>query len=189
MRRAVFCLETGAWWRFDVDQEVRTRFSVTKVRSQDELSINLLELLARTSTAWAFLKADNRPRHSPDSILMGRDNPSAGCWVNKCKGVKVRLLRTTIVEKSRFLSSRESEHVQVMVLVELQSGAMRPKAIRQGQFREAVRYTVLPYDRSKDTVAHGLPTVATPTARHKDGTRCSENSQAATPTNTRRVTW
>ena len=83
-----FCLETGAWWRYDFDPEVRARFRVRKVRHRDELSINLLELLGMMITAWAFLKAGNRPRHPRDTVLMRGDNSSACCWVNKCRGGK-----------------------------------------------------------------------------------------------------
>ena len=83
-----FCSETGAWWRFDFNPEVRARFRTTKIHQRDELSINLLELLAMTVTAWAFIRAGNRPRYPRDCILMRGDNSSACCWVSKCRGGK-----------------------------------------------------------------------------------------------------
>ena len=48
-----YCLESGCWWRYDFDDNVRSRVR-PKVFGRDDLSINLLELLAMTVTAWAF---------------------------------------------------------------------------------------------------------------------------------------
>lgn len=50
----VFCLESGAWWRVDLDENVRNRLH-NSVCSGDDLSINALELAGTVMTAWAFI--------------------------------------------------------------------------------------------------------------------------------------
>ena len=58
-----------------------------KVFGRDDLSINLLELLAMTVTAWAFtVQAATPPNYPGASILMRGDNSSGVHWVNRCRG-------------------------------------------------------------------------------------------------------
>ena len=60
------CLESGCWWRYDFDDNVRSRVR-PKVFGRDDLSINLLELLAMTVTAWAFTVQAATPPQLPRS--------------------------------------------------------------------------------------------------------------------------
>ena len=59
-----YCLESGCWWRYDYDENVRSRVR-PKVFGRDDLSINLLELLAMTVTAWAFTVQAATPPQLP----------------------------------------------------------------------------------------------------------------------------
>ena len=45
-----YCLETGAWWRFDLDGNAKSRLS-EHVKGQNDFSINVLELLGMAITA------------------------------------------------------------------------------------------------------------------------------------------
>ena len=72
-----YCLESGCWCRYDFDENVQTRVR-PNVFGRDDLSINLLELLAMTVTAWAFtVQAATPPDYLGASILM-RGNNSSG---------------------------------------------------------------------------------------------------------------
>ena len=83
-----YCLESGCWWRYGFDENVRSRVR-PKVFGRDDLSINLLELLAMTVTAWAFtVQAATPPNYPGASILMRGDNSSGVHWVNRCRGVR-----------------------------------------------------------------------------------------------------
>ena len=80
------CLESGCWWRYDFDENVRARVR-PKVFGRDDLSTNLLELLAMTVTAWAFtVQAVTPPDYPGASILMRGDKRSGVHWVNRCRG-------------------------------------------------------------------------------------------------------
>ena len=81
-----YCLESGFWWCYDIDENVRARVR-PKVFGRDDLSISLLELLAMTVTAWAFtVQTATRPDYSGASILMRGDKRSDVHWVNRCRG-------------------------------------------------------------------------------------------------------
>ena len=63
------CLESGCWWRYDFDDNVRSRVR-PRVFGRDDLSINLLELLAMTVTAWAFtVQAATPPPITPEQVF------------------------------------------------------------------------------------------------------------------------
>ena len=86
MRWGGYCLESGCWWRYDFDENVRARVR-PKVFGRDDLSINFLELLAMTVTAWAFtVQAATPPDYPGASILMRGNNSSGVYWVNRCRG-------------------------------------------------------------------------------------------------------
>ena len=83
-----YCLESGLWWRLDLDANVRARLRSCN-KHQDDLSINLLELLGMVITAWVFVvQARSRPTYARESILMRGDNQTAAHWVTTCKGGK-----------------------------------------------------------------------------------------------------
>ena len=69
---------------FNYDTQDRLR---SHVQGRDNLSIDVLELLAMVVTAWAFtVKAKAAPQYAGESILMWGDNVSAVHWVNRCQG-------------------------------------------------------------------------------------------------------
>ena len=75
-----------AEWRYDFDENVRSRVC-PKVFGRDDLSINLLELLAMTMTAWAFtVQVAIPPNYPGASTLMPENNSSSVHWVNRCRG-------------------------------------------------------------------------------------------------------
>ena len=81
-----YCLKSGCWWRYDFDENLRARVR-PKVFGRDDLSINLLELLVMTVTAWAFtVQAATSPDYPGASIFMRGDNSSGVHWVNRCRG-------------------------------------------------------------------------------------------------------
>lgn len=83
-----YCLESGLWWRLDLNANVRARLRSCK-KHRDDLSINLLELLGMVITAWVFVvQAGSRPTYARESIMMRGDNQTAVHWVTKCKGGK-----------------------------------------------------------------------------------------------------
>ena len=45
-----YCLETGAWWQFDLARNAKSRLS-EHVKGQNDFSINVLELLGMAITA------------------------------------------------------------------------------------------------------------------------------------------
>ena len=64
-----YYLESGGWWRYGFDENVRARVRST-VFGRDDLSINVLELLAMTVTAWAFaMLAATLPDYPGEQIL------------------------------------------------------------------------------------------------------------------------
>ena len=81
-----YCLETGAWWRFDLDRNAKYRLS-EHVQGHNDLSTNVLELLGIVITAWALVVgAGSRPRFGGESVLMLGDNMAAVHWISKCRG-------------------------------------------------------------------------------------------------------
>ena len=65
-----YCLESGCWWPYDFDENLRARVR-PKVFGRDDLSINLLELLATTVTAWAFTVQASTPPDYPGEKILG----------------------------------------------------------------------------------------------------------------------
>ena len=49
-----FCLETGVYWRYELNDRERSRFSGSSgsVGCEDDLSMNVLELLGMVVSAW-----------------------------------------------------------------------------------------------------------------------------------------
>ena len=81
-----YCLESGAWWRVDFDEDVRNRLR-EKVEARDDLSIIFLESLGMVVTAWAFIVLGAyTPQHARETILMRGDNMPAVLWVSHCRG-------------------------------------------------------------------------------------------------------
>ena len=78
--------ETGRWWRVEFDSDTRSRLR-SRVQEWDDLSINVLELLAMVVMAKAFtVHAKKVPRYIGECILMRGDTMSAIHWVNRCRG-------------------------------------------------------------------------------------------------------
>ena len=75
----------GLCWRIEFDDDTGNRLRA-HVQGRDDLSINVLELLAMVVTAWAFTDAKEAPRYVGESILTRVDNMSAVHWVNRCSG-------------------------------------------------------------------------------------------------------
>ena len=83
-----YCLETGAWWRFDLDRNAKSRLS-EHVKGHNDLSINVLELLGMVITAWALVVgAGSKPQFGGENVLMLGDNMAAVHWIRKCRGGK-----------------------------------------------------------------------------------------------------
>ena len=83
-----YCLETGAWWRFDLDRNAKSRLS-EHVHGHDDLSINVLELLGMVVTAWALVVgAGSRPLFGGENVQMLGDNMAGVYWISKCRGGK-----------------------------------------------------------------------------------------------------
>lgn len=79
-------LETGAWWRLGINQDVRSRFR-ERESERDDLRIDVLELLATTIDAYVFtVESEIKPEYARDVILMRGDISSNVTWVNKCRG-------------------------------------------------------------------------------------------------------
>lgn len=67
---------TWVWWRFDSSGEVRARFR-EKLSERDDLSINVLELMAMAVGAWIFItESEMTPENTKESIFMrdGKDD-------------------------------------------------------------------------------------------------------------------
>ena len=80
-----YCLESGLWWRLDLDANVRARLRSCN-KHRNDLSI---KLLAMVITAWVFVvQAGSRPTYARESILLRGDNQTAVHWVTNCKGGK-----------------------------------------------------------------------------------------------------
>ena len=79
---------SGAWWRFEFNDDVRARLRAT-VRDWNDQSINVLGLLGMIVTAFNFVtQSAARPSYARDTILMRGDNMSTLQWVPKCRGGK-----------------------------------------------------------------------------------------------------
>lgn len=83
-----YCLETGAWWRFDLNADERARVQ-NNVHTLNDLSINVLELLGMLVTAYlAVVCGSMRPPYRETTVLVKGYNMSAVHWVNKRRGGK-----------------------------------------------------------------------------------------------------
>ena len=81
-----FCLEAGLWWRVNFDDDTRNCLRA-HVQGMDDLSINVLELLAMIVTAWAFtVDAQVAPQYVGESFPLRGDNMSAVHCVNRRRG-------------------------------------------------------------------------------------------------------
>ena len=83
-----YCLETGEWWRFDLERNAKARLS-EHVQRHDDLSVNVLELLGMVITTWALVVgAGSRQRFGGEIMLMLGDKIAAVHWTSKCRGGK-----------------------------------------------------------------------------------------------------
>lgn len=46
-----YCLQSGLWWRYDLSDEESSQFKCATARSDDDISINVLELLGMVVSA------------------------------------------------------------------------------------------------------------------------------------------
>ena len=84
-----YCLESALWWRYDLSDAEHANVKGSTVHSEDDISINVLELLGMVLSAWVvFILGGHRPRRPADCVLLRGDNSSAVTWVNKCRGGK-----------------------------------------------------------------------------------------------------
>ena len=86
-----FCLETGVYWRYDLDAGERSRFcgSSKSVAGENDISINVLELLGMVVSAWVLVSlCAERPAALGDCVLLRGDNEAAVEWVRRCRGGK-----------------------------------------------------------------------------------------------------
>ena len=86
-----FCLETGVYWRYELDDGERSRFcgSSKSVADENDISINVLELLGMVVSAWVLVSAcAERPSVMGDCVLLRGDNEAAIQWVRRCRGGK-----------------------------------------------------------------------------------------------------
>ena len=67
-----YWLETGAWWRFDLDRNAKSRLS-EHVKGHNGLSIDVLKLLGMVVTAWALVVGTGSRRR-----FGGREYANAG---------------------------------------------------------------------------------------------------------------
>ena len=84
-----FCLETGVYWRYELNDRERSRFcgSSGSVGCEDDLSINVLELLGMVVSAWVLVVlCAERPSAKGDCVLLRGDNEAAVRWVRRCRG-------------------------------------------------------------------------------------------------------
>ena len=86
-----FCLETGVYWRYDLDTAEQSRFcgSSKAVAGENDIPINVLELLGMVVSAWALVSPyAERPSATGDYVLLRGDNEAAAAWVRRCRGGK-----------------------------------------------------------------------------------------------------
>ena len=89
-----FCLETGVYWRYDLDAGKRSRFcgSSKSVAGENDVSIDVLELLGMVVSAWVLAsRCAERPAALGDyvcCVLLRGDNETAVEWVRRCRGGK-----------------------------------------------------------------------------------------------------
>ena len=84
-----FCLETGKYWRYELDPAERSRFygSSKAVAGENDISINVLELLGMVVSAWVLVSpCAERPSATGNCILWRGGNEAAGEWVRRCRG-------------------------------------------------------------------------------------------------------
>ena len=87
-----FCIETGVYWRYDLDAGERSRFcgSSKSVAGGNDISINVLELLDMVVSAWVLIPPfAERPAALGDCVLLCGDNKAAVEWVRWCRGGKL----------------------------------------------------------------------------------------------------
>ena len=86
-----FCLETGVYWRYDIDAGERSRFcgSSKSVAGENDISINVLELLGMVVSACVLVSpCAERPAALGDCVLWRGDNEAAVEWVRRFRGGK-----------------------------------------------------------------------------------------------------
>ena len=102
-----FFLETGVYWRYDLDARERSSFhgSSKSVAVENDISINVLELLGMVVSAWVLVSpCAERPAALGDCLLLRGNNEAAVEWVQRCRGGKEPRTRALM----RLLSVLES---------------------------------------------------------------------------------
>ena len=82
-----FCLETGVYWRYDLDAGERSRFcgSCKSVEGENDVPIDVLEVLGMVVSAWVLVcLCAERPVGLGDCVLLRGDNEAAVEWVRRC---------------------------------------------------------------------------------------------------------
>ena len=77
-------MEIGAWRRFDLDRNAKSRLSEHD-QGHDDLAINVLELLGMAIMAWALVVgAGSQLRFGGENVLTLGDNMAAVRWISTC---------------------------------------------------------------------------------------------------------
>ena len=75
-----FCLETGMYWRYELDTAEQSRFCGSReaIAGENDISINVLELLGMVVSAWVLVSpCAERPSATGDCVLLRGDNEAA----------------------------------------------------------------------------------------------------------------
>ena len=86
-----FYLETGVYWRYDIDAAERSRFcgSSKSVAGETDITIDVLELLGMVVSPWVVVSpCAERPAALGDCVLWRGDKEADVEWVRRCRGGK-----------------------------------------------------------------------------------------------------
>jgi hypothetical protein len=116
------CLRTGAYWRYDLTEEERTRVIIGRVRvkvageMEHLIHINLLELLALVYNTRVMTRFEGQvPSRNGDAVDLMGDNKISIAWLCNAGGARGR---------------REAALIRLLEVIELESGwAFRPAYI------------------------------------------------------------
>ena len=78
-----YCLETGAWWGFNLAQKASSRLS-EHVEGHSDLFINIFEMIGMVVTGWALITgAGSMPRFGAENVLMLGNSMATVHWMSK----------------------------------------------------------------------------------------------------------
>ena len=86
-----FCLETGVYWRYELEPAEQSRFCgwSKAIAGENDISINVFALLGMAVSAWVLVSpCAGRPSATSDCVLLRGDNEAAVEWVRRCRGGK-----------------------------------------------------------------------------------------------------